>query len=229
MISKFHKVLMLGWEFPPHNSGGLGVACQGLTQALSESQEIMFTLPFNFDHEINFMEVYSCLNNKINNPNSNFSFHQQLLSKNLLPFAPYLKFKKKDSIKWNPNWEQYLDNDNFDFCPETWIEKQVYEYTNNVFNLAVKKKDEFALVHAHDWMTFPAAIKIKQKLKKPFIAHIHSTEIDRSGINNVNSTIVKIEKKAMEFADQIITVSYYTKRLLIEKSILKNIGYSGGI
>ena len=30
------RVLMLGWEFPPHISGGLGTACFGLTKALDE-------------------------------------------------------------------------------------------------------------------------------------------------------------------------------------------------
>ena len=40
------RVLMLGWEFPPFISGGLGTACYGLTKALSRQQvKIMFVLP----------------------------------------------------------------------------------------------------------------------------------------------------------------------------------------
>lgn len=40
------RVLMLGWEFPPHLSGGLGTACLGLTRALAGlSTEITFVLP----------------------------------------------------------------------------------------------------------------------------------------------------------------------------------------
>ena len=40
------KVLMLGWEFPPHISGGLGTACFGMTKALvSRDVEVLFVLP----------------------------------------------------------------------------------------------------------------------------------------------------------------------------------------
>lgn len=52
------KVLMFGWELPPFNSGGLGVACAGLTKALSEQGiEITFVLPKEVDLKINYMKV----------------------------------------------------------------------------------------------------------------------------------------------------------------------------
>src|SRR5438270_7541494 len=40
------RVFMLGWEFPPFISGGLGTACYGLTKAMSAiGQDVMFVLP----------------------------------------------------------------------------------------------------------------------------------------------------------------------------------------
>src|SRR4030043_1947983 len=41
------KVLMFGWEFPPHISGGLGTACYGLTKGMSHipGLEILFLVP----------------------------------------------------------------------------------------------------------------------------------------------------------------------------------------
>ena len=40
------RVLMLGWEFPPHISGGLGTACEGLTRGLaSHGVDVLFVLP----------------------------------------------------------------------------------------------------------------------------------------------------------------------------------------
>ncbi|MDR1659371.1 MAG: glycogen/starch synthase, partial [Desulfovibrio sp.] len=40
------RILMFGWEFPPHISGGLGTACYGMTQALAKmGAEIIFVLP----------------------------------------------------------------------------------------------------------------------------------------------------------------------------------------
>ena len=46
------KILMLGWEYPPHISGGLGTACEGLTTALaSRGIEIDFLVPKLFGEE----------------------------------------------------------------------------------------------------------------------------------------------------------------------------------
>src|SRR5881628_2142421 len=40
------RVFMLGWEFPPFISGGLGTACYGLTKAMSGiGTDILFVLP----------------------------------------------------------------------------------------------------------------------------------------------------------------------------------------
>lgn len=54
------KVLMLGWELPPHNSGGLGVACLQLSKALAKSgADIDFILPYSSDEKYEFMKVTS--------------------------------------------------------------------------------------------------------------------------------------------------------------------------
>ena len=46
------KVFMLGWEFPPFISGGLGTACFGLTKAMAQmGVEIIFVLPKQFKNE----------------------------------------------------------------------------------------------------------------------------------------------------------------------------------
>jgi hypothetical protein len=40
------KVLMFGWEFPPHISGGLGTACYGLVKGMNHHhQEVIFVVP----------------------------------------------------------------------------------------------------------------------------------------------------------------------------------------
>jgi glycogen(starch) synthase len=54
------KVLMLGWELPPHNSGGLGVACLQLSKALAKSgADIDFVLPYSSDEKYDFMKITS--------------------------------------------------------------------------------------------------------------------------------------------------------------------------
>ena len=55
------KILMLGWELPPHNSGGLGVACLNMARALADQgADIDFVIPYEAEHsEINFMNILS--------------------------------------------------------------------------------------------------------------------------------------------------------------------------
>ena len=72
------------------------------------------------------------------------------------------------------------------------------------------------IIHAHDWLTIPAACEAKKYSGKPLILDIHATEFDRSG-DNKNELIYNIEKYGIENADKIIAVSHYTKSILISK------------
>ena len=52
------NVLMLGWELPPFNSGGLGVACLGLARALARKGiKITFVLPQKQNINLDFMKL----------------------------------------------------------------------------------------------------------------------------------------------------------------------------
>jgi len=54
------KVLMFGWEFPPHILGGLGTASYGLTQGMSmqEDMEITFCIPKPWgDEDQSFLKI----------------------------------------------------------------------------------------------------------------------------------------------------------------------------
>ena len=66
-------------------------------------------------------------------------------------------------------------------------------------------------------MTFTATQMIRNKYQIPIVAHIHSTEIDRSGEINNNKNILEIEKMGVSICDIVIAVSEYTKNLLVEK------------
>ena len=40
------RVLMFGWEFPPHIAGGLGTACYGMTKGLAHNDvDVLFVMP----------------------------------------------------------------------------------------------------------------------------------------------------------------------------------------
>jgi len=55
------NILMLGWELPPYNSGGLGVACFNMAKALARAgADIDFVLPHKADYShVDFMRLHA--------------------------------------------------------------------------------------------------------------------------------------------------------------------------
>jgi glycosyltransferase involved in cell wall biosynthesis len=80
----------------------------------------------------------------------------------------------------------------------------------------VASSKDFDVIHSHDWLTYPAGIAAKKMSGKPLVVHIHATEFDRTG-ENVNTQIFDIEKKGMEEADMVISVSNLTRNICIER------------
>jgi glycosyltransferase involved in cell wall biosynthesis len=72
---------------------------------------------------------------------------------------------------------------------------------------------EFDIIHAHDWMTFPAGVALAQLTHRPLVVHVHSLELDRSGAN-AHATIDAIEGFGVRSAQRVIAVSHYTKRAI---------------
>ncbi len=196
------KILMIGWEYPPHNSGGLGVACQGMTKALSDQNtEIYFTLPYNLGQKVGHMKILSCYDPSWGAPSDQSS----------PPFKAYTNEVVTDTIT-----EEKIDSHELRSLPQSDIEQKVEQYSRLVEDKAAQMNDDYEVIHAHDWMSFPAAAKVKKKTNKPLVAHVHSTERDRIPNGYGSQFIEKTEKEGMEIADRIIAVSYYTKYLLVE-------------
>lgn len=190
---------MIGWEYPPHNSGGLGVACQGLTEALVEqNQRLYFTLPYALPQQVGHMQVLDCSHPDWNLPVSS---------------PPFFAYDTQSQALIENN-DRILDLDKFHKLPQSNLEKQVMQYHDQV--LAKSKGKAFSIIHAHDWMSFPAGVALKTKTKKPLVAHVHSTEYDRSP-HGGSSYIIKTEQAGMREADIVIAVSAYTKHILVEK------------
>ncbi len=219
------KVLMFGWEFPPHISGGLGTACYGLTRGLLTIPDISlsFVVPKAFGDEDNGrMQLLSAENVYLSESNiGSIEFKKRLqyiqISSSLIPYVDPVEFEKRFSL--------------------THTSKSVMSrhitgrltfaggYGGNLFNEisnyaliagAIAFEQEFNIIHAHDWLTFPAGIAAKQISGKPLVVHVHATDFDRSG-GNVNPDVYSIEKWGMEMADKVITVSNLTRNIVIEK------------
>jgi len=186
------KILMFGWELPPENSGGLGVACLNLTKALSEGNtEVTFVLPkvgnVNSD---GFNVVFANLDVRVKEVDT-------ILSAYMTP-ERYSKVLFGIEIK--------------DFYGGTLFE-EVARYGKLARKLA--RKEDFDIIHAHDWLSFPAGIEAKRVSKKPLVVHIHATEFDRTGGSGVNQLVYDVEKLGMEEADKVLAVSQLTKETIV--------------
>jgi glycosyltransferase involved in cell wall biosynthesis len=197
------KVLMLGWEFPPFISGGLGTACYGLTRAMENMNvNITMLLPVGtWGCEGNF---YNCLELEPaadENP-ANVTF-KPVPSELPNPYSRShpLRLRSAGSIGG------YDGN----------LAERVDEYARRCSELI--EQEPYDVIHAHDWVTFPAGIALSAKLSKPLVVHVHATEFDRSG-SYVNDTVYEIERQGMEAASLVIAVSQYTSDILVERYAL---------
>jgi glycosyltransferase involved in cell wall biosynthesis len=214
------KTLMLGWEFPPYISGGLGTACYGLTKALSKAGvQITFVLPrANKIVPMGNLNLLSAQGNLsvVQFPGlQNVAFFT--VASTLRPYITHLKNKIQQQIaairsnrqlSWHSQWSDLIEHYSGDLFSE------VMYYAAKAVQIA--ECADFDVIHAHDWMTFPAGIAVAQISSKPLIVHVHSTEFDRSG-EHVNQTIYNIERQGMNAAEEIITVSDYTKNIIINR------------
>ena len=90
---------------------------------------------------------------------------------------------------------------------------EVYRYSR--LAAAIALKEGFDVIHAHDWMTYPAGIMARALTGKPLVVHIHATEHDRSG-KNINTVVAELERAGLHAADRVIAVSHLTKNVIME-------------
>ena len=180
---------MLGWELPPHNSGGLGVACLNMARALSrEGADIDFVVPYaTKDVKPSFMHIYSATNldpiHRYGSAYENLKLHDKIIPAGNNSYVSIRDIQK--------TYQEFVMSHMSDFKPD--------------------------IIHAHDWLTYESGILAKKELKKPLIAHVHATEFDRAGMHAGNPLIHEIEYEGLMMADEIIAVSEATKRLIHEK------------
>tara|TARA_R110000782_G_scaffold101029_15_gene187619 strand:- start:7444 stop:8934 length:1491 start_codon:yes stop_codon:yes gene_type:complete len=73
--------------------------------------------------------------------------------------------------------------------------------------------ERFDVIHAHDWLTYPAGLALRALTGKPLVVHIHATEFDRAG-EHINRQVYDIERAGLNGADRVIAVSRLTKSIV---------------
>ncbi|HSZ55425.1 MAG TPA: glycosyltransferase [Tepidisphaeraceae bacterium] len=226
------RVFMLGWEFPPFISGGLGTACYGLTKAMSGiGTDIMFVLPRpvstpfsthvrlvsprpgsplaspstefrldEFDH-VTFRTVNAALSSTYNTPADYKKRQEERAAKAAQAETTEPATQPAPLTPVGPGGAATSP-----YAGDMFAEIQRYALLAS----EIARQESFDVVHAHDWMTFPAGLAVSALKGVPLVVHVHSTEFDRSG-TNIDQRIYDVERRGMHGALKIIAVSYLTK------------------
>jgi len=217
---------MFGWEFPPHISGGLGTASYGLTRGLSHipGLQVLFVVPKAYgDEDESSIRLIGANRIPVKQRQLELKHFKQKIDyievdSKLVPYVAPEDFWKlsrhevSGTFKYlNINEQGYV---NFSGKYGADLMQEIYNYAL-VANI-IAQDYSFDIIHAHDWLTYPAGISAKEASGKPLVIHVHATDFDRSG-GNVNPAVFEIEKRGMEAADKIITVSNLTRNIVIEK------------
>jgi glycosyltransferase involved in cell wall biosynthesis len=295
------RILMLGWEFPPFITGGLGTACYGLTRALDRrGVEVTFVLPQTVRdgaaehvtlvapggtapqviHRLREMDPGSAAARAAGAPAQSPPSPPPLPSAAIAPVpdpgaapSPYQHMRmihlpiEVDSAYSAPAGRDRetselaspLDRTSKPAAPsarearsqaaEAQLERRLVEqvlpeaptptveapppmqpisaadYSGDLFSqaqqyarfcLQVARAERFDVIHAHDWLTYPAGLAVARLMHRPLIVHVHSTEFDRSG-EHVNQRVYDIERRGMHGASVVVAVSQLTKNVCVNR------------
>ncbi len=226
------RILMLGWEFPPFISGGLGTACYGLTKALSDlGTEILFVLPRGgADRRVDRVHVLSAADDR---GQPVYWTVRGLEHVRLIPVAAALSpYQTEAGYLEQPRGETYAGRvsaaEAVSPAPDLHrptslgITSGPSLYAGDLFGevnryarlvAEVARRHEFDVIHAHDWMTYPAGLSVAALSGKPLVVHVHSTEFDRSGLH-VNQRVYDVERAGLHGARSVICVSRLTRGIV---------------
>ncbi len=210
------RVLMFGWEFPPHIAGGLGTACEGIVKGLAyNGVETLFVMPSASGDEdqsattiINASDVaVDTVTETVDEFLDKVKFIQE--------FGRLVEEEKRRQVKdFSISYGQ-----KFKFSGKYGanLMEEVARYAMVGGTIAMQRKDEFDVIHAHDWLTYYAGIAAKELTGKPLVIHVHATSFDRGSVDNIDTRVFAIEQRGMQVADKVVTVSDLTRNIVITR------------
>ncbi|HKQ48981.1 MAG TPA: glycosyltransferase [Phycisphaerae bacterium] len=241
------RIFMLGWEFPPFISGGLGTACYGLTRALSDlGHHVIFLLPqpvaTEFATHVQLKTPASASPELLAEVYKAYTLSEfKNVEFRAIP-AMLQPYRSPDDTSYERTESVTQSMDVHDYQPQgggaagaapppSVVAEAIRaagasaHYGGDMFAEAQRyariavllaRDENFDVVHAHDWMTYPAGMAVARARGKPLVVHVHSTEFDRSG-ENVNQKIYDIEREGVHAADRTIAVSHLTRNILVAR------------
>ena len=238
------RVLMLGWEYPPHIAGGLGIACHGLSESLKdEGVHITFVVPhLSGDEDGSRINLVSASAIKVNvasihnttvTTTSTSTANEPQSETILVPstLSSYNLANLSEPITSFQHWNNQIlttvndvdhqsehRNISGTYKFKGGYGKELIQETRRYASVVeeISRAKEFDIIHAHDWMTYPAGLSAKRHSGKPLVIHVHATEYDRAG-DGGSPLVYDIEKTAIQECDEIVAVSKWTADVLVEK------------
>ena len=211
------RVLMLGWEYPPRVTGGLGAASAGLVRGLRESGvDVLLVLPWasagprvrvRRRRGVGSLEIVPAFRASGRRVAAAFAGAARRAD----PYPP----DPHETVERPPGRARATSRSVADALYGPDLGDTVARYASAAAEIAARRR--FDVVHAHDWLTFPAALAAKQASGRPLVAHVHATELDRSGGAGNGSPAAIIERRALPVADRVVAVSRYTAAVLRER------------
>ena len=192
------RVLTFGWEYPPSKNGGLGVACYGLTRELvAAGIEVIFVLPKSQETK----------------GNARFLFADQARLVTIRHTEAWLRpYQQSDDlveviVGYRPDGTPIIKS--------RTILEEVHRFAHQASLIA--KEETFDVIHAHDWTSYLAGVAAKVASGKPLVLHVHATSYDQAASDNVDPAVRQVELEGFTAADSIVTVSGFTRNILIKK------------
>ena len=222
------KVLMFGWEFPPHIAGGLGTACEGIVKGLAyNGVETLFVMPSaSGDEDQSATTIINASDVAVDTAlMDETEFLDRIkyihIGSNLVPYVDPEEFSnvvEEERRRQEKDFRiSYGQKYKFSGKYGTNLMEEVARYALVGGTIALQHKNEFDVIHAHDWLTYMAGIAAKRMSGKPLVVHVHATSFDRSSNENIDTRVYEIERKGMEAADKVIAVSDLTRNIVINK------------
>jgi glycosyltransferase involved in cell wall biosynthesis len=220
------RVLMFGWEFPPHISGGLGTASYGLTKGMTtlDDLKVIFVVPKAWGDEDQTMvrlvgaNKVPVASRKVYYKGFTYPLEKIEVSSKIVPYTDPEDFWKvvRSEVSGYSLYVQTNSKGTVDFSGryDGSLMDEINKYA--IVASVIAEENEFDIIHAHDWLAYPAGIAAMEVSGKPLVIHVHATDFDRSG-GNVNPDVYRIEKSGMDAASKIITVSNLTRDIVINK------------
>lgn len=222
------RVLMFGWEFPPHIAGGLGTACEGIVKGLAyNGVETLFVMPSASGDEdqssttiINASDVaVDYVSEELHDYLDKVSYIR--IGTNMVPYMNPEEFteavKNETRMQGKHYRIQYGQKYKFSGKYGSNLMDEVARYAMVGGTIARQRFGDFDVIHAHDWLTYMAGIAAKRESGKPLVVHVHATSFDRSSNENIDTRVYDIERKGMEAADRVVAVSDLTRNIVINK------------